>query len=95
MREKYPLRIVEDGRLHADYILRSIYEIAGDDAILTTEVGRHQMWTALYYPVRKPRTLDYLRRPWNHGIWVWSGHGSATGARISGCSISQGMEAFG
>ena len=48
---------MEDGRLHADYILRSIYEIAGDDAILTTEVGQHQMWTALYYPVRKPRTL--------------------------------------
>ena len=56
-KKKYPLRIVEDGRLHADYILRSIYEIAGDDAILTTEVGQHQMWTALYYPVRKPRTL--------------------------------------
>ncbi len=56
-KKKYPLRIVEDGRLHADYILRSIYEIAGDQAILTTEVGQHQMWTALYYPFREPRTL--------------------------------------
>ena len=77
-KKKYPLRIVEDGRLHADYILRSIYEIAGDDAILTTEVGQHQMWTALYYPVRKPRTLTTSGGLGTMGY----GFGAAMGAQL-------------
>jgi acetolactate synthase-1/2/3 large subunit len=36
-------------------IVRAAAEIAGDDAIVTTDVGQHQMWVAQAYPFRHPR----------------------------------------
>lgn len=44
-------------RLTGPYIMEKIYEITGGDAIITTEVGQHQMWAAQYFKYRKPRTL--------------------------------------
>jgi len=38
-------------------ILRLIHKLAGEDAILVTDVGQHQMWTAQIYPFEKPRSL--------------------------------------
>lgn len=37
--------------------MRRIYDLVGEQAIIATEVGQHQMWTALYYPFKEPRTL--------------------------------------
>jgi acetolactate synthase I/II/III large subunit len=39
------------------YIIEKIQEIAGNDAIIVTEVGQHQMWSAQYYKCTKPRTF--------------------------------------
>jgi len=36
-------------------IIRMIGELAGDDAIITTDVGKHQMWVAQAYPFKRPR----------------------------------------
>lgn len=38
-------------------VIETVYKITQGDAILTTEVGQHQMWTAQLYTFREPRTL--------------------------------------
>ncbi|MEW6163036.1 MAG: biosynthetic-type acetolactate synthase large subunit [Nitrospirota bacterium] len=39
------------------FVIEKIYELAKGDAIITTEVGQNQMWTAQFYKFNKPRTL--------------------------------------
>jgi acetolactate synthase-1/2/3 large subunit len=39
------------------YVVEKIFELTKGDAIISTEVGQNQMWTAQYYPFLKPRTL--------------------------------------
>ena len=44
-----------DGELMPQYVCEQIYEVTAGDAIITTEVGQHQMWAAQYYHFMKPR----------------------------------------
>ncbi len=39
------------------YVIEKIYEVSGGEAIITTEVGQHQMWTAQFFKFDRPRTL--------------------------------------
>ena len=39
------------------YVVEKIFELTKGEAIITTEVGQNQMWTAQYYHFIKPRTL--------------------------------------
>ncbi len=43
--------------MHPASIIRLTGSIASRDAIITTDVGQHQMWVAQSYPFREPRTL--------------------------------------
>ncbi|MBD5406804.1 MAG: biosynthetic-type acetolactate synthase large subunit [Treponema sp.] len=43
--------------INPKYICECINRIAGDDTVITTEVGQHQMWTAQFYPFTKSRTF--------------------------------------
>jgi len=56
MKEKYPLRYNQEV-LSGPYLLEKLYEITKGDAIITTEVGQHQMWAAQYYKYKSPRTF--------------------------------------
>lgn len=38
-------------------IFRVVHEVLGDDTLVTTEVGQHQMWTAQNWTFIKPRTF--------------------------------------
>ena len=46
-----------DAPVKPQEVIETLYEITGGDAILTTEVGQHQMWTAQFFPFTRPRTL--------------------------------------
>lgn len=54
--EKYPLKYQEEG-LTGPYVIEEIYKVTKGDAIITTEVGQHQMWAAQFYKYKEPRTL--------------------------------------
>ncbi|MFA6313722.1 MAG: acetolactate synthase 3 catalytic subunit [Sterolibacterium sp.] len=36
-------------------VIEKLYEVTGGDAIVTSDVGQHQMWAAQYYKFDKPR----------------------------------------
>jgi acetolactate synthase-1/2/3 large subunit len=38
------------------FVIEKIYELTGGDAIVSTDVGQHQMWVAQYFKFNKPRT---------------------------------------
>ncbi len=56
LKEKYPLSY-EEPLLSCPYIMEEIDRITGGDAIITTDVGQHQMWAAQFYKYSMPRTL--------------------------------------
>jgi acetolactate synthase-1/2/3 large subunit len=47
----------DDGKLYVAHIIRDLWEATGGDAIVTTDVGQHQMWTAQYYRQERPFRL--------------------------------------
>ena len=54
--EKYPLVVPAEG-LSGQFIVAETYRQTKGDAIITTEVGQHQMWAAQYYKYKKPHQL--------------------------------------
>ena len=55
-REHHPLKFKEDGKLHPQFILQQMNELLKGDAVIVSEVGQNQMWTAQYFKFQKPRT---------------------------------------
>jgi acetolactate synthase-1/2/3 large subunit len=46
---------VEPGVLKPQSVMEAVWEEAGDEAIVATEVGQHQMWAALFSKLRTSR----------------------------------------
>lgn len=61
-KERYPLRYQQNGDvIKPQFAIDEIYKATGGKAIVTTDVGQHQMWAAQFYLINKPR------------MWVTSG----------------------
>ncbi len=56
-REANPLTYKHDGKLKPQCVIEKLHEITKGEAIITTEVGQHQMWTAQFYKFTRPRTF--------------------------------------
>ncbi len=56
--EIHPLTYHEDSTaLKPQWVIQRVGELVGEKAIISTDVGQHQMWTAQFYPFSFPRQL--------------------------------------
>lgn len=54
---RFPLQYKDDSNLKPHYIIERIYALTEGEAVITTEVGQHQIWAAQYYKFDHPRTF--------------------------------------
>ena len=55
-REKEPLRYIDSNEvIKPQWPIQRVGELLGQRAVVSTDVGQHQMWTAQFYPFAYPR----------------------------------------
>ena len=54
-RKKYPLKYSKHGGLRAQHVIDRLFHLTQGNAVITTDVGQHQMWAAQFYRTRHPR----------------------------------------
>lgn len=55
--EQQPLSWHKSAVLKPQQVVEALYRMTGGEAVITTEVGQHQMWAAQFYRYHKPRTF--------------------------------------
>ena len=56
LKATYPLKYADSG-LCGPYVIEEIDRVTEGNAVITTDVGQHQMWAAQYYKYSEPRTF--------------------------------------
>ncbi|MDX6568992.1 MAG: acetolactate synthase large subunit [Gaiellales bacterium] len=61
---KYPLAYEDsaDAEIKPQYMVQALFEATGGEAIVTSDVGQHQMWAAQYYDFPAPRITRWTKR---------------------------------
>lgn len=55
-KEEFKFDYQRDDTLRPQFIMENVYKQTEGEAIITTEVGQHQMWAAQFYKYKSPRT---------------------------------------
>lgn len=55
--QEYPYKYRKEGELRPQEVIEMLYETTNGEAIVTTDVGQHQMWTAQYYKFKHARSF--------------------------------------
>jgi acetolactate synthase-1/2/3 large subunit len=55
-KKKHPLRYKDDGKLHPQFIIKTLSDLLKGEGVIVSEVGQNQMWTAQWYCFRRPRS---------------------------------------
>jgi acetolactate synthase-1/2/3 large subunit len=55
-KKKFPLTYKKQGGLRMQQVIDELYTLTKGKAIISTDVGQHQMWAAQFYKFRRPRT---------------------------------------
>ena len=53
---KYPL-VYHENEMTGPYFIEELYKLTNGEAIITTDVGQHQMWAAQFYKYKRPHQL--------------------------------------
>ena len=56
LKEKYPLKYDTD-KLTCPYVIQELDRVTEGKAVISTDVGQHQMWAAQFYQYTEPRTF--------------------------------------
>lgn len=83
-RKKYPLKYKKQGGLKVQYVIDRLYNLTEGKAIVTSDVGQHQMWTAQFFKVDNPRQLLNSGGAGTMGFGFPAAIGAAFGARSGG-----------
>ncbi|MBA4389034.1 MAG: acetolactate synthase, large subunit, biosynthetic type [Verrucomicrobia bacterium] len=70
-----------DPEVLPQYVIEQIYEVTKGDAIIVTDVGQHQMWSAQYFKYTKPRSFLSSGGLGTMGFGLPAAIGAQAGAR--------------
>ncbi len=55
LKTDFPLTFPDDGRLRPQMVIKTLSDMTRGEVLVTTDVGQHQMWAALFYQTVAPR----------------------------------------
>jgi acetolactate synthase-1/2/3 large subunit len=93
-RERHPLTYEDSSgqEIKPQYMIQALYEATGGEAIITSDVGQHQMWTAQYFHFSEPRRWINSGGLGTMGFGLPSAMGAAAGCpdRLVCCVAGDG-----